>query len=1167
VHVSLLDFRRSKRGVRHGVGARASALERLDDMVVRSRARWLHVTAFILTLACAARPEAKPSPAEAQGQTNASAQAAGASAQGAGANAQSTGATAQPSASTAAASSPPQTTQPPQPPSPGAETGRTIRFGDASHSDTEPFFPGTTYDANVPSPDTLLRQPLGTFTAHHAEIVAAMRAMEAKSPRMKVVTFGRTHEGRELVYVIVASPEHLKNIEAIRADLGKLADPRSTSTGDADRIVKSSPAVAWLGYSIHGDEMSGADSSLAVAYHFAAGTSADVTDLLKDVVIVIDPMLNPDGRERILSQLEQTAGYVANLDSDSMSRGRWPYGRGNHYLFDMNRDWPFGTQPETRARWAAISSFHPQLLVDAHEMGAMDTFLFYPATEPFTHYFPDATKKWWQTFGNDEAAAFDRHGWSYYTREWADSWYPGYSDSWGSFIGAIGILYEQARFLGQATRRASGEIATYRDAVKRQAAGSLANVTTLAKNREAILRDYLAAKQKNVAAETPGNDRMFVLVPGRNSDREAKFVRMLAGQGIEVMRADAAFTGKHVDTVSRGKKDDQSFPAGSLIIAARQPLSIMVKAYLEFDPRYDKASINRERKELERKQRSRAYDVTAWSPAHAFDLDAYWCDAVDVKSTRVSELPAREHGIVALTKPNEPVYGWVVDGVDDAAVVFAAQAMELGLQVEIGDEAFTLFDGNATQGADGKPSKIEPPKNETAKSADNKSAGDKTASDKSENAKRDGDSSRAASESQLDKLAVSGRTFAVGSLLVRRHENGPDAAAKVARAAEISGAHVFATGTARSHDEGPDLGGQHFKLLARPRIAVLSNAPVDTDSFGHVWHMLDVHIGVPCSLLDAQQLGTYDLRRYNVIVLPEGAIGDLLKENADALRTWVKSGGTLIACGDSAVAIADKELKLTSVKLRDDALDDLEKLALSVKREREAGTKLVDEAELWGDEKKSDARASSEKPSEKSGDKSSEKKSDKSDQKPKSDSDKSKEKAGADTDTSKDKNADAESSEKEARDRSKDDAKSKDKSKSDEDSDKKRRERWLRTFSPHGVILRGEVNLDSWLTAGCREEMPVFYAGSSVFESELPVHTPVRFAAADRLRLSGLLWPEARERIADSGYAMIESQGAGQVILFASSPAFRDWFKGTERLLMNAVVYGPGAGATQPIGW
>ncbi|MDZ4773685.1 MAG: M14 family metallopeptidase [Planctomycetota bacterium] len=948
----------------------------------------------------------------------------------------------------------------------------TIRFGDSVHErENVPFFPGTTYDAKVPHPDTLLRQPLGTFTAHHAEIMSAMRAMAAKSDRMRVVPIGRSHEGRELLSVVIASSDNMKRIDAIRADIARLADPRGANDADVERIVKESPAIAWLGYSIHGDEMSGADASLAVAYYFAAGTSADVTDILKNVVVVIDPVQNPDGRERVLSQIEQSAGYVANLDYASMQRGRWPYGRENHYYFDMNRDWLWGTQPETRARWSAINSWHPQLLVDAHEMGSMDTFLFYPATDPLTPHFPEYTKRWWPVYGNDQAAAFDRYGWSYYTREWADSWYPGYTDSWGTFIGACGILYEQARYRGQSVRRASGEIATYHDAVHRQSVGSVANVRTLAQNREAALREYVEAKRANCAAETAGNERMFVLVTGRHPDRERKMVANLVEQGIEVWRADEDFRGASVKTVAAGAKDDFDFKAGALIVRARQPLAPLVKAMLEFDPRYDKASLERERKELERKQRSKAYDVTAWSPAHAYDLDAYWCNDSAVQSTRLTALLVEPSGVVALANPNDPVYGWIVDGTDDGAVRFAAAAMELGCQLNLSDEGF-----------------------------------------------------RAA-----------GRSFARGSLLVRRTENTANVAELVARAASRAGVSAYATSTARSRDESADLGGRHFDLLARPRIAILSNTPISSDSFGHAWHLIDTHLQLPSSHLDAQNFGGSDLRRYNVLVVPEGG-GSVISENAEKVRTWVRSGGTLIALGGAAADLCDKESKFTAVRERSEVLDDLDKYAISVKREREAGTSKIDEAALYDEPKAAAKEEPAAEPTDSAAD-------------PKKDSD---EKSPDKSDKKDPEKKDGSKSDK------KDDAKS---------EDKKRRDRYLATFSPQGVILRGEVNEDVWITAGCSSELPVFFEGSSALLSELPVRTAVRIASIDRMRLSGLLWPEARERIADSAYCTVERMGSGQVILFASSPVFRDWFRGTARLLANAIVYGPGAGASQPTQW
>src|SRR6185503_10402190 len=171
---------------------------------------------------------------------------------------------------------------------------------------------------------------------------------------------------------------NLAALDSILTRVGKLADPRQLAAGEEDSIVANTPAVAWLGYSIHGDEMSGVDGGLALAYHLVAGTSKDVADLLERVVVVFDPMQNPDGRERFLSMLVQMSGATPVLDGDALSHGRWPYGRGNHYLFDMNRDWQAGVAPETRGRWAAVRRFHPQLFVDAHEMGRDDSYLFYP---------------------------------------------------------------------------------------------------------------------------------------------------------------------------------------------------------------------------------------------------------------------------------------------------------------------------------------------------------------------------------------------------------------------------------------------------------------------------------------------------------------------------------------------------------------------------------------------------------------------------------------------------------------------------------------------------------------------------------------------------------------------------------------------------------------------
>ena len=921
-----------------------------------------------------------------------------------------------------------------------------IPFGDDEYAYTKPFFPGARYDQSVPKADSLLGGLQGSRLAHHEEILRCYRAWAAASPRITVQPYGVTHEGRELIYAVVTSPENHARLDLILEQLNKLHDPRGVSENELQRIVRESPASAWLGYSIHGDELSGADASLAVGYHLTACTDEDIEELLKRVVIVIDPVMNPDGRERIVSMTEQAASLTPNLDYAGMTRGRWPFGRGNHYLFDMNRDWMAGTQPETRGRWKTARRFHPQLFVDAHEMWSLDTFLFYPQNRPLNPELPPKLVPWQRRYAEDAAAAFDRYGWSYYTREWADAWAPFYSDSWGSLLGATGMLYEQARTLGTPLRRASGEILTYRESVHHQAVASLANVKTLAIRREEALRDYLANQKRNVGRETEGNDRMLVVPPSGNLDRQREVKRILLGQGIEATIAKQAFEGSNIETHLGEKKPSQRFPAGSLIVQSRQPLRPMVRAYFGFDVRMPLEDLQREREDLERKGSSRIYDLTSWSLPHALDIESYWCDAASVDGEALTPSAPGSPRSIGPTAGGDPV-AWIVSGADDASVSFAARAMEAGLAVNISDRPF------------------------------------RTGSAESQQVPR-------------------------GSLMIRRAEN-PLALDELERrimkaAANAQVPSVYRIGTGLAPDDGPDLGGGHFQLLARPRVALLGNSPVAADTYGHLWHHLDRRVGLPFTLLDAQSFSGADLRRYNVLILPPagGALAGLLEANKDRIENWIRSGGSLIACGNAAALITSERVGLSSVTLRRHALEDLSPYRLKAKREWDSREVKVDEKLIWEYERKKEGEEESDE-------------------------------------------ADPYATEEVPEER----------------------DAWLRRFSPNGVTLRGRSDSDSWLTYGFGSELPVFFTGSSAFLSKGGVRTAVRFEKEERLRLNGLVWPEARERIAESAWLTHEGMGNGQIILFASTPAFRGYHLATARFLANAVVYGPGLGASQPLDW
>jgi hypothetical protein len=906
---------------------------------------------------------------------------------------------------------------------------------------TAAFFPDATYDAALATPDSMLGFPLGERPAHHAQVVACWRKWAEQSKRVKLETYGRTHEGHELLCGVVGSEQNIARLEDVLARVAKLADPRTLSVAEQDALVRDTPAIAWIACSIHGDEMSGVDGGLALAYRLIAGTDDETNALLKNVVVVIDPMQNPDGRERMLALLAMTTGATPTLDGDAMQHGRWPNGRGNHYLFDMNRDWMAGVAPETRGRWKAVQRFHPQLFVDAHEMGRDDSYLFYPQADPINPHLPAKLVDWQRRYAAGISASFDRYGWSYYTREWADGWGPFYSDSWGSLNGATGVLYEQARYDGQTVKLASGEIATYRAAAHHQAVASWANTRVLAEHREEALREFVT--HRRAVLERPLERPFVVFRVGANAAREQALLGALVGQGIEVRRASrvelsdaTSANGAHSDTL---KVDGDVW-----LIDAHQPQGALVTAFLEFDTRYPKADLERERKELETKGNSKIYDSTAWDFAHAFGLDAWWCKSFTASgaASAVLSTPAARGGSVrAPLDASAHVYGWLVDGADDASVTFAAQALELGLAVAICDEG----------------------------------------------------------------LESAGRAFARGSVLVRAHENAANAAQQVERAAQFAGVEVTATTSARAPGEGHDLGGQHFQLLARPRVALLSNAPVSSDSFGHLWHQLDRVLGLPVSLLDAQDLGGYDLRRYNVLVLPPaGGMRGVIEPLADELKAWVRSGGTLIAIGGSAASLCDAEFGFSAVLPRAKVLEKLEEYRFEAGRERAGQTPSIDEGAVWDG--------------------------------PQSAADKL---AKADNDAKKD-----------------DDDK-----KADSVTDAEREERWMQRFSPAGAFLRGFVRNDQWITCGATDELPVYFEGSLSLWSRSPVTTAVRFAPAEQLRLSGLLWPEARERLADSAYLTVERMGNGQVILFAAQPGFRGYHAATGRLFANAVVYGPGVGA------
>jgi len=902
-----------------------------------------------------------------------------------------------------------------------------------------PFFPEGTYRSDIQSPGEYLGFTFGSRPVSHSEVLAYLDYLATLLPNASLYDYGTTFEGRRLVYFTVTSKSNAANIENIRDNIRKLSDPRKLkSEQTARKIIETSPAVAWMGYSIHGDELSSTDAALQLAYQILAGRDKESENIRNNLLVCIEPLQNPDGRMRFLTQYMQFNSVVPSTDTQSLHhRGLWPSGRGNHYLFDLNRDWFALVHPETRAKVRAMLSWYPQFVVDCHEMGAFDTYLFNPPREPFNPFLPDQIHKWWDIFAKDQAVAFNQYGWSYYTREWNEETYPGYGSSWPIYLGAVGILYEQAGVDGSQVKRPDGTIMTYRETIHHQFISSFANLATAAKHRKELLNDFYDVK---VSALDRGRMQTrnvaFLFPPGENRGRLERLASTLLLQDIEVEQSTKAFNIRSVVGRDGENHREIMFPQGTLIVRLRQPNRKLIEAILTFDIRFSNNFLKIQRKSRLKYGKTKLYDATGWSLALAYDLDVYYSESVPAVKTVPFTASEKAGKIIG----KSPQMGYLFSGADDRALLALAGLMEKGVKVWCARES----------------------------------------------------------------IKVEGQTFPRGSFLIRIEANREIPEQTIENIAKETGITFYGVDTGLV-TEGPDLGGREFQLLIRPRIALVGGSSVSTYGFGITWHLLDSQINIPVSTLDVSTLSGTDLEKYNVLVLPDPLGGPLTYKRllgdsgTDKLQDWIKNGGTLITMESATAFMADTSSGLSTVRQKSQVLKKVHEYTSDLYTAREAESPKVDSMAVWEGQI----------------------------------SEKKEELALSEADLSRIEEVDI----------------------------------LARKLSPQGVIVK--VNLDSehWLSYGCGDNVPILVNSSFAFLAKGDVEVVGRLADVNNIRLSGLLWPEARKRWSETVWASRESLGKGQLILFASQPNFRAYFHGGERILLNALLLGPGFGSQQTVEW
>ena len=534
-------------------------------------------------------------------------------------------------------------------------------------------YPQANYSANIPALDMIAGHEVGEGITSSHDILDYLRALEQAAPaRMSVQSYGETWQGRELVYAVISSRENIQKLNTIKSNLSALGAGRGLS----DTQFSETPAVVWLSYGVHGDEITPSDTALFMAYHLLAAENNELVDtILENTIVIIDPNQNPDGRERFIHGFESALGLTPIGDRYAAEHDQlWPRGRFNHYVFDLNRDWFALTQPETQGKVKALLDWHPVVFVDSHEMGGDETYFFPPSADPFNPNITDEQRAKQVQLGRNMARYFDRFGAPYFTREIFDAFYPGYGDMWPALNGAVAMTFEQGSPRGLIFDRKDGTVLTYSEGVRNNVLSSLATLETVARNKSTYLREYGSYRSSAIEDAERARDRYVVLDLSSSRFETESLARRLAAQGISVRRAAPG-----------SRQCGDTYSSGALIVDIAQPQGRLIRTLLSPNTDLPEDWIADQESRRGRGLNHELYDVTAWSLPLMDGVDAQQCNRVDLSNASVV---SPEDPIPSLTAAGGN-YGQIVPWSDTGQAKLAIAALQAGLRGKTTDEPFT----------------------------------------------------------------------------------------------------------------------------------------------------------------------------------------------------------------------------------------------------------------------------------------------------------------------------------------------------------------------------------------------------------------------------------------------------------------------------------------------
>jgi len=533
-------------------------------------------------------------------------------------------------------------------------------------------------NGQLKSPDEFLGYKIGTRYTPHWKIVSYFQDVAANaSANVKLEQYGQTNEGRPLLLSFISSADNISKLEQIRLNNLRLAN---ISKDRAAPIEEGAPALVWLSYNVHGNETSSSEAAMMTIWALVDPANTKTKEWLKNTVVIIDPCINPDGRDRYVNWFNSIVGKNMNPSLNAREhREPWPGGRTNHYNFDLNRDWGWQTQIESQQRMKMYNQWLPYVHVDFHEQGINNPYYFAPAAQPFHEVITQWQRDFQVQIGKNHAKYFDANGWLYFTKEVFDLFYPSYGDTYPIYNGAIGMTYEQgggpAGGLGALTDE--GDTLTLLDRATHHYTTGLSTIEVSSLNAFKLVKEF--RKYFNDAVSNGIGEYKTYLLKNSDADRQRinTLTALLDKNGIQYEFASGSSRGTFNGYNYFSSKDEMfTIESGDLMIQSQQPKSAFIKVI--FEPKSKLVDSN-------------TYDITAWSLPYVYGLKTF--------ASKTKLQSSAGASTAAITNNVSDAYGYVIRWQGLQSVKALASLMKQGVKVRFSEAPFEIGDQKFDRGS------------------------------------------------------------------------------------------------------------------------------------------------------------------------------------------------------------------------------------------------------------------------------------------------------------------------------------------------------------------------------------------------------------------------------------------------------------------------------------